>query len=298
MKQQHSSRRRPGFTLIELLVVIAIIAILAAILLPALAAAKRRALRIQCINNMHQLYIACAAYAGDFADWYPIWYLPDGSHPVNVLKGEHYTRYAFGGATGDANKVVPAIYVVHGKAGGFSDSSANNDQNLGYCYGGNFLGDGRAMWCPTFGAQGANPLLNIDNYSSPFFMSTDASGNVRSTYMFNPRTVDAPNGKYLRRYQKSTDARQIDVFMMDYLDNEGTANGVPFNAKNWSHWPSKGNTIGFTDGSARFVLATGLLPGSTISCYDAITQRMVPTAENPTSLTQYDTLLNYYQIAQ
>ena len=58
--------------MIELLVVIAIIAILAALLLPALASAKRRAQRMQCISNMRQVYAGCAVYAGDFNDWYPV----------------------------------------------------------------------------------------------------------------------------------------------------------------------------------------------------------------------------------
>jgi prepilin-type N-terminal cleavage/methylation domain-containing protein/prepilin-type processing-associated H-X9-DG protein len=57
-----------AFTLIELLVVIAIIAILAALLLPALAAAKSQAYRIQCVNNLHQLALIWTTYTGDNQD--------------------------------------------------------------------------------------------------------------------------------------------------------------------------------------------------------------------------------------
>lgn len=60
-----------GFTLVELLVVIAIIGALAAFLLPALSAARERARRTTCINNLRQLAIAYEMYADDWYESFP-----------------------------------------------------------------------------------------------------------------------------------------------------------------------------------------------------------------------------------
>jgi prepilin-type N-terminal cleavage/methylation domain-containing protein len=147
--------RNDGFTLIELLVVIAIIAILAAMLLPALAKAKDKALRVQCVSNLKQWGVAINMYAGDNADCFPSF--ADGHGiawvPTNWLQS-----------------FFP-VYLYNNKAGTVDNQRSRND--LIYCP--------TDLWCRAYeAAAAANNLIGyqyVPGKSRPGTPGADSTWN-------------------------------------------------------------------------------------------------------------------------
>jgi prepilin-type N-terminal cleavage/methylation domain-containing protein len=293
----HKQTTARGFTLIELLVVIAIIAILAALLLPALAAAKRRTKLAVCENNFKQIFASCTVYANDYNDYYPI----DNTHPasINVINGEHYTRY-LGAQTANT-------FMKQGIQNGVFN-------NLGHLYETHGMGTGQGLYCPSFPATSP---LSIQAYSTPQFLSTDGSGNARGTMLFNPRIVDAWGGTSNARAFPKTSSQWRNtpsapapgssvtlngatvtyvnpggnsLFGADYIatgTDVGSTATSTFSPNFFAHYPSEGFDCVFKDGSVQFV--------QTPNAFNFVTTGKLITDETQPSHEEYDLIFNWLE---
>jgi type II secretory pathway pseudopilin PulG len=147
---------KSGFTLAALLVIIAVIAILAAMLLPALANAKKKAQRINCVNNLKQIGLAYKIWEGDNDDKYPM--------------------------------------AVSTREGGTMEFDTGADTFRHFQVMSNELSTPKILVCPADVRVAAADFVRLNNQNVSYFVGLDASDKYPKMLLSGDRNITGPTG--------------------------------------------------------------------------------------------------------